>query len=50
VVLGLRHVLGGRPDTELAEVLAFAPVLNGSVSVWRAGELVRFNDVTHLAS
>lgn len=48
VVLALRHVLGGRPDTELAEVLAFAPVLNGSVSVWRAGELVRFNDVTHL--
>ncbi|MET8867161.1 histidine phosphatase family protein [Nonomuraea sp. NPDC004580] len=50
VVLGLRHVLGGRPDTELSAVLAFAPVLNGSVSVWRAGELVRFNDVAHLTS
>jgi hypothetical protein len=35
-------------------VLAFAPVLNASVSVWRTGggrfDLVRFNDVAHLTS
>ncbi|MEU6710417.1 histidine phosphatase family protein [Nonomuraea sp. NPDC046802] len=52
VVLALRHVMAGRPDAELAEVLAFAPVLNASFSLWRgdAGrfELVRFNDVAHL--
>lgn len=52
VVLGLRHVIAGAPDAELAAVLAFAPVLNASVSVWRADgarfELVRFNDVAHL--
>ncbi|NJP89225.1 histidine phosphatase family protein [Nonomuraea sp. FMUSA5-5] len=51
VVLALRHVLDGRPDAELAAVLEFAPVLNASVSVWRAGgELVVFNDVAHLTS
>ncbi|HEX4812070.1 MAG TPA: histidine phosphatase family protein [Nonomuraea sp.] len=54
VVLGLRHVAAGGPDAELAAVLAFAPVLNASVSVWRTGggrfELVRFNDVAHLTS
>ncbi|GAA2204382.1 histidine phosphatase family protein [Nonomuraea monospora] len=50
VVLALRHVLDGRPDAELAAVLEFAPVLNASVSVWRAGELLSFNDVGHLAS
>ncbi|MGN9844692.1 histidine phosphatase family protein [Nonomuraea sp. H19] len=52
VVLGLRHVIAGGPDAELAAVLEFAPVLNASVSVWRTGtgrfELVRFNDVAHL--
>ncbi|MCK2217391.1 histidine phosphatase family protein [Actinomadura sp. ATCC 31491] len=52
VVLGLRHVIASAPDAELAGVLAFAPVLNASVSVWRTGEgvfeLVRFNDVGHL--
>ncbi|MBF8187543.1 histidine phosphatase family protein [Nonomuraea sp. K274] len=52
VVLGLRHVITGSPDAELAAVLEFAPVLNASVSVWRVDgsrfELVRFNDVTHL--
>ncbi|MCF6471718.1 histidine phosphatase family protein [Nonomuraea sp. MG754425] len=49
VVLALRHVLGGRPDAELAAVLEFGPVLNASVSVWRdGGRLVRFNDVGHL--
>ncbi|NUP02265.1 MAG: histidine phosphatase family protein [Nonomuraea sp.] len=50
VVLGLRHVVG--PAADLAEVLRFAPVLNASVSVWRAAgggfEVVAFNDVTHL--
>ncbi|TMR16488.1 histidine phosphatase family protein [Nonomuraea turkmeniaca] len=54
VVLGLRHVIAGDPDAEPAAVLAFAPVLNASVSVWRTGggpfELVRFNDVDHLTS
>ncbi|WP_188187366.1 histidine phosphatase family protein [Nonomuraea sp. SYSU D8015] len=55
VVLGLRHVIAGGPDAELAAVLAYAPVLNASVSVWRTGpgrrfELVRFNDVAHLTS
>ncbi|RVX43004.1 broad specificity phosphatase PhoE [Nonomuraea polychroma] len=54
VVLGLRHVIAGGPDAELAAVLAFAPVLNASVSVWRTGggrfDLVRFNDVAHLTS
>ncbi|MGP3956582.1 histidine phosphatase family protein [Nonomuraea sp. 3N208] len=54
VVLGLRHVIAGGPDEELAAVLAFAPVLNASVSVWRTGagrfELDRFNDVAHLTS
>ncbi|MEV4177119.1 histidine phosphatase family protein [Nonomuraea sp. NPDC049709] len=54
VVLGLRHVIAGGPDAELAAVLDFAPVLNASVSVWRTGgtgfELVRFNDVAHLTS
>ncbi|MEW9549315.1 histidine phosphatase family protein [Nonomuraea sp. NPDC050783] len=54
VVLGLRHVIAGAPDAELAAVLEFAPVLNASVSVWRTGEgafeLVRFNDVGHLTS
>ncbi|WP_187414329.1 histidine phosphatase family protein [Nonomuraea sp. PA05] len=50
VVLALRHVLDGRPDAELAAVLEFAPVLNASVSVWRAGELLSFNDVGHLTS
>ncbi|TDD22135.1 histidine phosphatase family protein [Nonomuraea diastatica] len=52
VVLGLRHVIAGGPDAELAGALEFAPVLNASVSVWRTGggrfELVRFNDVGHL--
>ncbi|MEV1177897.1 histidine phosphatase family protein [Nonomuraea sp. NPDC049784] len=48
VVLGLRHVIAGGPDAELAAVLEFAPVLNGSVSVWDRSGLVRFNDVTHL--
>ncbi|TMR94287.1 histidine phosphatase family protein [Nonomuraea basaltis] len=52
VVLGLRHVIAGSPDPELAAVLEFAPVLNASISVWRTGgarfELVRFNDVAHL--
>ncbi|MEV0387261.1 histidine phosphatase family protein [Nonomuraea sp. NPDC050643] len=52
VVLGLRHVIAAAPDAELAAVLEFAPVLNASVSLWRAGggrlDLVRFNDVTHL--
>ncbi|MEV4106143.1 histidine phosphatase family protein [Nonomuraea sp. NPDC049695] len=48
VVLGLRHVIGGGPDAELAAVLDFAPVLNGSVSVWDRSGLVRFNDVAHL--
>jgi broad specificity phosphatase PhoE len=52
VVLGLLHVIAGRPDADLAAVLEFAPVLNGSVSTWRADggrlELVRFNDVAHL--
>lgn len=52
VVLGLRHVIAGSPDAELAAVLEFAPVLNAGISVWRTGggrsELVRFNDVTHL--
>ncbi|MEO3869189.1 histidine phosphatase family protein [Nonomuraea sp. B12E4] len=54
VVLGLRHVIAGSPDADLAAVLEHAPVLNASVSVWRAGggrfELVRFNDVTHLGA
>ncbi|GAA2905221.1 histidine phosphatase family protein [Nonomuraea rubra] len=50
VVLALRHVLDRRPDAELAAVLEFAPVLNASVSLWRTGELVSFNDVTHLTS
>lgn len=51
VVLALHHILGGRPDAELAAVLEYAPVPNASVSVWRAGgELVRFNDVAHLTS
>ncbi|MFC5829210.1 histidine phosphatase family protein [Nonomuraea insulae] len=50
VVLGLRHVLTGDPDTGLASVLEHAPVLNASVSLWRAGELMRFNDVAHLTS
>ncbi|MEV0995057.1 histidine phosphatase family protein [Nonomuraea sp. NPDC050202] len=51
VVLALRHVLGKRPDAELAAVLEFAPVLNASVSLWRTGgELVSFNDVAHLTS
>ncbi|MEV4393953.1 histidine phosphatase family protein [Nonomuraea sp. NPDC049607] len=52
VVLGLRHVMAGRDDAELADVLRFAPVLNASLSVWRAAgggfEVVAFNDVTHL--
>ncbi|MFI6922970.1 histidine phosphatase family protein [Nonomuraea spiralis] len=52
VVLGLRHVVAGRDDADLADVLRFAPVLNASVSVWRAAgggfEVVAFNDVTHL--
>ncbi|MGW0197108.1 histidine phosphatase family protein [Nonomuraea sp. NPDC003201] len=48
VVLGLRHVLAGGPDADLAAVLAFAPVLNASVSVWDGSGLVRFNDVGHL--
>jgi broad specificity phosphatase PhoE len=52
VVLGLRHVIAGDADAELAAVLAFAPVLNASVSVWHTDggrfELVRFNDVAHL--
>ncbi|WP_193318632.1 histidine phosphatase family protein [Nonomuraea phyllanthi] len=48
VVLGLRHVLAGGPDADLGAVLEFAPVLNGSVSVWDRTRLVRFNDVTHL--
>lgn len=50
VVLALRHVLDGRPDAELAAVLECTPVLNASVSVWRTGELVAFNDVAHLTS
>lgn len=53
VVLGLRHVIAGGPDAELAAVLDFAPVLNASVSIWHTGgagfELVSFNDITHLA-
>ncbi|GAA3260663.1 histidine phosphatase family protein [Nonomuraea helvata] len=48
VVLGLRHVLAGGPDAELGAVLDFAPVLNGSVSVWDRSGIVRFNDVAHL--
>ncbi|MFF0860669.1 histidine phosphatase family protein [Nonomuraea sp. NPDC003560] len=52
VVLGLRHVMAGRDDADLADVLRFAPVPNASVSVWRAAgggfEVVAFNDVTHL--
>jgi broad specificity phosphatase PhoE len=52
VVLGLRHVVAGRHDADLAAVLSFAPVLNASVSVWRAEggrfEVVLFNDVAHL--
>ncbi|MFI7633634.1 histidine phosphatase family protein [Nonomuraea sp. NPDC049400] len=48
VVLGLRHVMAGGPDADLAAVLEFAPVLNGSVSVWDRSGLVRFNDVAHL--
>ncbi|WP_433431029.1 histidine phosphatase family protein [Nonomuraea sp. CA-141351] len=48
VVLGLRHVIAGGPDADLAAVLEFAPVLNGSVSVWDRSGLVRFNDVAHL--
>ncbi|MEU5862673.1 MULTISPECIES: histidine phosphatase family protein [unclassified Nonomuraea] len=52
VVLGLRHVMAGRDDAALADVLRFAPVLNASLSVWRAAgggfEVVAFNDVTHL--
>ncbi|MEU6791712.1 histidine phosphatase family protein [Nonomuraea wenchangensis] len=49
VVLALRHVLEGASPTGPP----FAPVLNASVSVWRAGEgsfePVCFNDVGHLA-
>ncbi|GAA1741811.1 histidine phosphatase family protein [Nonomuraea bangladeshensis] len=49
VVLALRHVLEGVQSTGPP----LAPVLNASVSVWRAGERsfapVRFNDVGHLA-
>ncbi|MEQ4721342.1 histidine phosphatase family protein [Nonomuraea sp. B19D2] len=48
VVLALRHVIAGGPDAGLAAVLEFAPVLNGSVSVWDRSGLVRFNDVAHL--
>ncbi|MEV0229365.1 histidine phosphatase family protein [Nonomuraea sp. NPDC050786] len=48
VVLGLRHVIAGGTDAELAAVLDHAPVLNGSVSVWDRSGLVRFNDVAHL--
>ncbi|MFG1706825.1 histidine phosphatase family protein [Nonomuraea sp. M3C6] len=52
VVLALRHVIAGSDDADLAAVLEFAPVLNGSVSMWRTDggpfELVRFNDTAHL--
>ncbi|QYC43491.1 Phosphoserine phosphatase 1 [Nonomuraea coxensis DSM 45129] len=49
VVLGLHQVLTRDPHAGPR----LAPVLNASVSVWRAGqgsfEVVRFNDVGHLA-
>ncbi|SEG31689.1 Broad specificity phosphatase PhoE [Nonomuraea solani] len=52
VVLALRHVIARSPDAELAAVLEFAPVLNGSVSSWRAAggrlDVAGFNDVSHL--
>ncbi|WP_068924715.1 histidine phosphatase family protein [Planobispora rosea] len=43
VVLMLRHVLA-----EAARAIEHVPIGNTSVSVWRSGELVIFNDVTHL--
>ncbi len=53
VVLALRHVLETGADAAPHAGPPFVPVLNASVSVWRAVEgsfeLVRFNDVGHLA-
>ncbi|GAA3440590.1 histidine phosphatase family protein [Planomonospora venezuelensis] len=43
VVLMLRHVLA-----EAAKAVEHVPIGNTSVSVWRSGELVVFNDVSHL--
>ena len=54
VVLVLRHVIAETPDADLAAVEEFAPVLNASVSTWRALdgrlELMSFNDTDHLQS
>ncbi|WP_157245907.1 histidine phosphatase family protein [Nonomuraea typhae] len=53
VVLLLRHVFAGTPDAALAEIHRFTPILNASLSTWRAVdgrmEVQAFNDVTHLA-
>jgi broad specificity phosphatase PhoE len=54
VVLALRHVIAEMPDADLAAMDEFAPVLNASVSTWRALdgrlELLSFNDIDHLRS
>lgn len=52
VVLALRHVIDEAPDADLAALAAYAPVLNASVSTWRAVDgrlrLLHFNTVHHL--
>ncbi|MFG1942973.1 histidine phosphatase family protein [Nonomuraea sp. NPDC048826] len=52
VVLVLRHVIAETPDSELAGLAVFAPVLNASVSTWGARDgrlsLLGFNAVGHL--
>jgi len=52
VVLVLRHVIAEAPDTELAALAEFAPILNASVSTWHATDgrltLLHYNTVHHL--
>ncbi|MEV4217759.1 histidine phosphatase family protein [Nonomuraea sp. NPDC049725] len=52
VVLALRHVIAEAPDADLAELDAFTPIRNGSVSTWHTVggrlTLLDFNAGGHL--